>query len=106
MGITSETRCCRDCGKPLSVTQRSNAKYCFGCAEERRKEVQRRHSRKYGKNHREELSQYQKARRTWLKEHGICVSCGNEDAVEGLTLCQKCREKSNESGRKYRQKKA
>ena len=105
MGITSETRRCRDCGKPLSITQRGNAKYCFECAEERQKEARRTASKKYGKKHRKERSQYQKDRREWLKAHNFCVVCGSEKAIDGLTMCESCREKDLIRAKKYRQKK-
>ncbi len=36
-----------------------------------------------------------------LKAHGICINCGQRDAVEGRTRCEVCREKE----KKYRQKK-
>lgn len=38
-------------------------------------------------------SEYDKERYIWLKEHHICVNCGNEDADYKSTLCFKCKEK-------------
>ena len=36
-------------------------------------------------------------RRYWrLKNKGICVMCGKAPAVDGIALCEKCREKYNE----------
>ena len=36
---------------------------------------------------------YQRERYQWLREHGICVSCGVEKAEIGFVRCAKCREK-------------
>lgn len=41
----------------------------------------------------------------WLKEHGICTSCGSEDAVKGNVLCQACKDRKNGVSReKYKTK--
>lgn len=37
----------------------------------------------------------------WLKEHGICVQCGQADAEQGLTKCPACREKHREQVKKW-----
>lgn len=46
----------------------------------------------------------------FLKEHGICVMCGQENAVKGKTRCLYCQSVSNESSlkssRKHRNKEA
>lgn len=36
-----------------------------------------------------------KSRYQWLKEHGICVQCGQRDAFHGYVRCPECIEKSN-----------
>lgn len=105
MGITSETRCCRDCGKPLSVWQRGNALYCYECAEVRRQKSHRTYAKKYAREHKAELAKYQHERREWLKSHNMCIDCGSEKAVDGQTRCEACREKSRLHWRKYKQKK-
>lgn len=42
----------------------------------------------------------------WYKEHGICVRCGQMDAVKGKTKCVTCLEKNAESQRRLREKKS
>lgn len=39
--------------------------------------------------------------RKWYKANGICVHCGQENAVQGQTLCFRCREKVREANRRY-----
>ena len=41
--------------------------------------------------HRELCRINQRERYAQLKSFGICVSCGQRDAMPGLTLCQPCR---------------
>ena len=105
MGLNSEMKCCRDCGKPLSVTQRGNALYCFSCADKRRKKRGREYAKRYAREHKEEIAEYQKERRNWLKSKGFCVVCGSEKAADGLTKCPACREKSHAYNKKYSKKK-
>lgn len=38
---------------------------------------------------------YSKSRYQWLKEHGICVQCGQGDAFPGYVRCPECIEKAN-----------
>lgn len=38
-----------------------------------------------------------KIRYEWLKEHGICVQCGQNDAFNGRVRCADCLHKNNES---------
>lgn len=45
---------------------------------------------------------YDKTRYQWLKEHGICVQCGQRDAFQGYVRCPECIEKVNESSAKCR----
>lgn len=40
-------------------------------------------------------------RRKRLKAAGMCVNCGNAKAVDGKTLCPKCRAKNEESRTNY-----
>lgn len=42
----------------------------------------------------------------WLKEHGICVKCGHEDARPGRTRCEACAEKAWSALSYYRSKRA
>lgn len=43
----------------------------------------------------EEAKQYHHDRYNWLKSRGICVTCGEEIAIKGLTRCAMCRAKLN-----------
>lgn len=36
-----------------------------------------------------------KLRYQWLKEHGICIQCGQRDAFPGYVRCPECIEKTN-----------
>lgn len=38
----------------------------------------------------------------YYKEHGICVSCGQYDAVPGKTMCEVCAAKKYENAIRYR----
>lgn len=49
-------------------------------------------------------SSSKKERSAWLKSHGICVHCGQRDAVPGITLCEICREKNRSQSERWRQK--
>ena len=44
---------------------------------------------------------YQRERRRMLIERGICLWCGKAKAVEGQTLCAKCKVKNNETQQVY-----
>ena len=37
--------------------------------------------------------EYGKETYKWRKEHGICVDCGRNDAMDGKVRCAKCRAK-------------
>lgn len=43
-----------------------------------------------------------KSRYQWLKEHGICVQCGQRDAFSGYVRCPECIEKTNIASAKCR----
>lgn len=45
-----------------------------------------------------------KERKKLLKAHGICVCCGQNNAVDGLECCPKCREKNRQRAQKWRLK--
>ena len=45
---------------------------------------------------------YGKPRREWLKQHGICVSCGQKSAVANTFQCEDCLYKSQLNNIKYR----
>lgn len=38
--------------------------------------------------------------RTWYRANGICVACGQENAVQGQARCFRCREKVREANRR------
>lgn len=63
-------------------------------------EAMRQQRLKATKERRTLLAQKQKEIRLCRKKYGICVRCGQNDAVEGLTICQTCREKHNAQRRK------
>lgn len=44
-----------------------------------------------------------KERYVWYKAHGICVSCGQDDAAVGYVRCFGCLEKERNYSRQYRQ---
>ena len=46
-------------------------------------------------------SEYTRERYQFLKSHGICVNCGNENACIGSIYCLKCWEKHHETINKY-----
>ena len=52
------------------------------------------------------MGQSSKERYKWLKSHGICVACGQENAVKGQTLCLLCRDKSRENTLKWQKNNA
>lgn len=43
---------------------------------------------------------YDTSRYQWLKEHGICIQCGQRDAFPGYVKCPKCIEKAGISSRR------
>ena len=45
------------------------------------------------KEQRAKICQYNKERRIFLKERGICTRCGQNDILPGLTFCSACQEK-------------
>ena len=48
-----------------------------------------------------ERAEAAKARYHWLKDHGICVQCGQADAEPGFTKCPTCREAHRAQCRKW-----
>lgn len=56
------------------------------------------------KEYRAKVALLCKERYEFLKAHGICVQCGQEYALEGITLCAKCREKNNLARRGKKQR--
>lgn len=91
--LKSSTKCCIQCGKPLALVQNSNARYCYDCREARKVKANRERSRRYAREHRAEIAQYQRERYQWLISKGFCVSCGVERAETGYVRCPKCRAK-------------
>ena len=49
---------------------------------------------------RERNNKAKKDYRDYLKAHGICLSCGQRDAIPGHTRCEVCREKEKHYGQK------
>lgn len=45
---------------------------------------------------------YNKSRYQWLREHKICVQCGQRDAFHGYVRCPECIEKTNVASAKCR----
>ena len=39
--------------------------------------------------------------RAWYRSNGICVACGQENAVQGQARCFRCREKVREANRRW-----
>ena len=56
----------------------------------------------YKDKRRKIVRESQKRRRDYAKAQGLCVLCCKVNAVEGLTLCEKCRRKHNELIRRKR----
>lgn len=75
---------CTECGKIDSYTIAGRA-YCFECNEKRN--LRRREQ--YKKN-KEAFLIPTKARRTRLKEEGLCTDCGKRKAEKGNTRCSVC----------------
>lgn len=44
----------------------------------------------------------EKERREWYAEHGICIVCGQRDALPGRKKCAECTEKATLNNIKYR----
>lgn len=44
---------------------------------------------------------YAKERYKWLKAHGVCVQCGQQDAAPGRTRCLVCADKKNQGSIRY-----
>ena len=44
---------------------------------------------------------YAKERYKWLKAHGVCVECGQQDAAPGRARCLVCNDKKNEISIRY-----
>ena len=82
--IKSDTRNCIECGKPLSIIQNTNARYCYDCRYKRSLASHRTSAKAYARAHKAEMAIYQRERYQWLREHGICVSCGVEEAELGF----------------------
>lgn len=88
---------CRQCGKLLPTHAAPNRMYCAECGRARTLEIQRR-SRL---NHLDERRKAEMDRYFWLKSHGVCTYCAQENAQPGRTTCAACAEKN----RAYAEKK-
>lgn len=53
---------------------------------------------------REKKNRLNRERYAWLKEHGICVDCGHENAAKGKTRCLVCASVKNELSIKSQRK--
>lgn len=95
-----EGRTCKQCGKPLPSGVDGRRKFCDECRY-KRKMV---YINAYAKRHRKKFSAYQKDRIAWLKDHGICIVCGQRNAIQGKTKCEVCREKKRAYDRMYRRR--
>lgn len=65
-------RICPICGKPLPKDAYRTAIYCSDACRKTKKR------------------QIEQARHEYLKQHGICVKCGQSDAKKGHLHCQQC----------------
>lgn len=45
------------------------------------------------------MSEYDRERYAWYKQHGICVDCGTNEAYKGHTRCLECRFKGTQKRR-------
>ena len=54
------------------------------------------------KRKREYDRQYTHEMYVWYKDHGICVTCHQQDAIKGRVNCPTCAAKARENMRKYR----
>ena len=72
------------------------------CAECSKK--QKEYKKKYGLEHKEELSLYQKQKKEKYTSIGLCVVCGTPNDTANKR-CSVCSAKARECARKYRQKK-
>lgn len=101
MAITSETRSCRECGKPLPLGASYNTLYCPDCARNRTLE----HRRAWQIANRVSIARDQKETYEYYKSRRICVSCHSREVAtlpDGrmLTQCELCAEKRR--GRYYK----
>lgn len=85
---------CTRCGKALAAEGRNSCPNCldnFKIIYEQRKAK----GDLYYQQNAEKIKKQHKERYEDLKRQGLCVMCGKK-AVEGLTICQMCRNKKNE----------
>ena len=104
--ISSETRCCRECGKPLPVNAPVRTKYCSNCLREHHKVS----SKNYYRKNKDEIDAAAAETYHYFKDHGICVSCHRRDAFvlpdgSKSPRCKHCLELGQKAQRRMRRKK-
>lgn len=100
-----ENGICTRCGKALAAKERNLCPACLDYVKiiyEHRKA----RTKLYYQTNAEELKASHRRLYYERKEKGLCVCCGKSAPVEGLTRCQKCREKVNaDYRRRYHEQK-
>ena len=95
--ITSETKSCKGCGKPLPEGSDYRRKYCEDCNHIHRLASWKKAKHKSYKKHRKAILLDRKEEYQWYKKRGICVDCHAADAVirDGvrMTRCAACMER-------------
>lgn len=79
---------CPQCGE---TKLQENESYCPECRAKKTASENKSHN----KNRMKYLAvqrEYQREKRKWSSENGICVKCGSKKAVYGYKLCPTCRE--------------
>lgn len=86
-----ENGICTTCGKMKAAEGRNS---CLNCLDSFKVIYEERKAKRkmWYQNHKEEIKTQHKKHREELKRLGLCVMCGKK-AVEGLTICQMCRNK-------------
>ena len=100
-----ENGICTRCGKEMAARKHTQ---CLSCLDYNKNIYERRKARTklYYQTNAEELKASHRQVYYERKGKGVCVCCGKSAAVEGLTRCQKCREKVNaDYRRRYHEQK-
>lgn len=104
MGMNSEMKACRICGKPLPIASHFNRLYCDDCRRRHRLASYSRSRKKFYQKHSKELLADKREEYHWYKARGICVDCHQRDAaiINGrkMTRCPECMERNRKSKKK------
>lgn len=106
MKITSETRCCVECGKPLPLESSIRTKFCGDCLREHHKAS----AKTYYWEHKADVDASAAETYHWYKERGICVSCHSEKVLvfpdgKKSVRCARCLALGQKAQKKQRKKK-